>query len=263
MISTREVLKRLDERFSPSNGYAFITEVNLYKGYRSRRADGMAIGLWESTGLMTAIGFEVKTNRADWLGELNDPSKAEPLIKQCKEFYLAVGDKKIVEKDELPKGWGLMIPSGKKMRIAKRSAFNREAQIDMYPIAKMVERALVYSPSKKALKSEYDRGYDEGMTRGKNTRYGKSLVDQRDEAIQKLKEFKELTGIELDGWHSAEDLAHRMNVGSHVVGNWKSFEQVLCNLETVAVQSRARLKNVRAELEALKKPPERQQSLDV
>lgn len=60
-------------------------------------------------------GFEVKVSRSDWLSELADPTKAEAWAQHCHYFWLVVSDRSIV-RDDLPDGWGLLIPHGRSLR---------------------------------------------------------------------------------------------------------------------------------------------------
>jgi len=64
-------------------------------------------------------GFEVKVSRSDWLTELRDPSKAEAWAKFCHYFWLVASDKAIVH-DDLPDGWGLLVPHGASLRAVRK-----------------------------------------------------------------------------------------------------------------------------------------------
>ena len=95
----------------PHPAYAFIQEFRGGTGYsRESRADVIAMDLWPSKGL-ELVGFELKTSRADWLKELKNPEKADPIKQFCDKWYLVVDSLNIVNRynDELPKDWGLMI----------------------------------------------------------------------------------------------------------------------------------------------------------
>ena len=62
-------------------------------------------------------GFEVKVSRSDWLTELADPSKAESWARYCHYFWLVASAREIV-RDDLPDGWGLLVPHGASLRVA-------------------------------------------------------------------------------------------------------------------------------------------------
>lgn len=64
-------------------------------------------------------GFEVKVSRADWLTELSDPEKALAWSRYCHYFWLVAADKTIV-RDDLPPGWGLLVPHGTGLRAVRK-----------------------------------------------------------------------------------------------------------------------------------------------
>lgn len=64
-------------------------------------------------------GFEVKVSRSDWLTELADPTKAEAWAQYCHYFWLVASDKSIV-RDDLPDGWGLLVPRGSSLRAVTK-----------------------------------------------------------------------------------------------------------------------------------------------
>ena len=135
----REMLDRLNVRYGKTyrNG-AYVgrqfsraehvhntSGTNLLPGDK-RIADYIAVDSFQSREL-TAFetfrdrprsihGHEIKVSRADWLAELRDPSKADAWIRHCHYWWLvAPAD---VVRDDLPYGWGLMVPHGKSLRVA-------------------------------------------------------------------------------------------------------------------------------------------------
>ena len=75
-------------------------------------------------------GFEVKVSRSDWLNELRDPSKAEAFRPYCHFWSLVIADKSMVREGELPEGWGLLVPRGKRLFTIVKALEN----FDMKPI---------------------------------------------------------------------------------------------------------------------------------
>jgi len=66
-------------------------------------------------GLGSIIGHEIKVSRSDWLAELRDPSKAEAWARHCHYWYIvAPAD---VVRDDLPEGWGLLVPWRDSLRV--------------------------------------------------------------------------------------------------------------------------------------------------
>lgn len=110
-MKAHEIINALAAKYRAPE-YAFLTEVRNSVGFSSkvRTADAMAMSLWPSRGLYMT-GFEVKVSRADWKKELEQPEKAEELARFCKMWFVACPDK-IIDKDEVPPGWGLIHVKG-------------------------------------------------------------------------------------------------------------------------------------------------------
>lgn len=109
---TTELLARLQRHYiKPGElmpGGMFLPEVTLH----GRRADALYVGFFASRGKLL-VGHELKVSRADWLHELDHPEKAEVWAQHCHAWYLVVPNEAIVRREELPHGWGLMVPSAR------------------------------------------------------------------------------------------------------------------------------------------------------
>lgn len=78
-------------------------------GYQTMRtADAVAMDLWPSKGL-ALHGHEVKVSRSDWLTELKQPEKCQPVKRFMDRWWLVVPDRALVKPGELPADWGLMV----------------------------------------------------------------------------------------------------------------------------------------------------------
>ncbi len=109
---TKKTLKLLEvlEKKYPHPSCAFITEFRGGTGWgRQSRADAIAMDLWPSKGL-ELIGFELKTSRQDWLKELKNPDKCDPIKQFCDRWYVVYDEQRIVRdwEDKIPEDWGLM-----------------------------------------------------------------------------------------------------------------------------------------------------------
>lgn len=87
-------------------GGMFMTEVAL----GSRRIDGLYCGFFGSRGRFLR-GYEVKVARSDWLAELSQPAKADVWEQNVHEWWIVAPDTQVVRPEELPHGWGLLVPS--------------------------------------------------------------------------------------------------------------------------------------------------------
>jgi hypothetical protein len=140
-LTEADVLTALRARYSQSYGngdrWVFATHVRCAPGFgpawgagQLRTADAVAMDLWPSAGL-EVHGHEVKVSRGDWLTELKQPDKCEPVKRYCDRWWLVVSDRAIVKPGELPAGWGLMV-------VAERSTSRWNAERCGYDVA--VER---------------------------------------------------------------------------------------------------------------------------
>lgn len=96
-------------------GVVFVTEVNAPEG--NRRADALALHLTKARPWID--GIEIKVDRSDWLDELDQHTKADAWFGYTHRWWVAVPDPAIVDRAELPDGWGLMVPDPRSDRRMK------------------------------------------------------------------------------------------------------------------------------------------------
>lgn len=102
---------RPEDRISPAGaGAVYLTEVTA-PGTSGRRADAVHIGLWQSRGAGRIDVCELKTSRSDFRRELEQPAKAEAWWPYSSTFSIVSPGVDITPPDELPPGWGLMVPN--------------------------------------------------------------------------------------------------------------------------------------------------------
>lgn len=135
-MTTPELLEALhghfireEDRISQAGaGAVFLTEVTVPNG--NRRADAVHVGMWQNRGGGRIDVCELKSSRADWLRELNNPGKAEAWWPHCNAFWLVVSSPDIVHDGELPGDWGLMVPNPRSRRFKViQKPKEREAKI--------------------------------------------------------------------------------------------------------------------------------------
>lgn len=90
-------------------GAVYLTEVTAPNS--TRRADAVHIGLWQSRGAGRIDVCELKVSRADFRRELDKPQKAEAWWPYSTTFSIVSPGVDITPPEELPPGWGLMVPS--------------------------------------------------------------------------------------------------------------------------------------------------------
>jgi hypothetical protein len=99
-------------------GAVYLTEVTA-PGVSGRRADVVHIGLWQSRGAGRIDVCELKTSRSDFRRELEQPAKAEAWWPYSTTFSIVSPGVDITPPEELPPGWGLMVPNARGSRRFK------------------------------------------------------------------------------------------------------------------------------------------------
>jgi len=197
---------RLRERYARPE-WAFFDEVRAGTGYDLLgSADGIAMNLWPSRGLVLH-GFEVKVDRRDWVRELANPAKAETFARRVDYWWLVVSDPSIVKDGELPEGWGLLVPHGERLKVAREAAKRpTDAAIDRLFVAVLLRRAQEASTDDAALLEARRDARAEGVKAGrKEVEAGdKSRLQrverERDEVLRAIDEFEAASGVQLSAW---------------------------------------------------------------
>jgi hypothetical protein len=142
-MKTDELLKLLSTQWRPPS-CAFIPEFRCATGYaRESRADAIAMNLWPSAkdGLKL-YGFELKVSRGDWLREMKQTYKAEPIKQFCDYWYVVCADVTIVKyADEMPKGWDLMFAENGKLITMIEAPKLEPLPLDRAFVAALMRRA--------------------------------------------------------------------------------------------------------------------------
>lgn len=138
-MSTPQLLEQLhahyikpEDRVSQAGaGAVFLTEVTA-PGNSGRRADAVYLGLWQSRGAGEIDVCELKTSRSDWRRELDNPAKAEAWWPYSSRFWVVAPSTDVVPAEEVPDGWGLMIPNprGRRFKAVVKPAV-REPKLSM------------------------------------------------------------------------------------------------------------------------------------
>lgn len=131
-MTAHDLLDRLDRHYikrgQPLPGGIFVPEVGLNGIAPQRRCDAIYIGFTSASGRLL-IGHEIKVSRSDWLHELDQPEKSATWADQCHGFYVVAPSTDIVPIEELPHGWGLMIPDPRskvRMKIVQKAKIKEQ-----------------------------------------------------------------------------------------------------------------------------------------
>ena len=212
-MSTKELMELLRERY-PKAEYAFFTEVPNGTGiHANRHADALAMSLWPSRGLYIT-GFELKVSRSDWVKELKNPAKAESIAQYCHYWFLVVGSMEIVQPGELPPNWGLLVPTGGKLKMITQAAKLEPRELTLPFIAGLFRRA----QEQITKEAEMSRIRMEEYTRGR-----KDGAESRNYEVESLQQmiakFEEASGVKLTEWRIGSIVEAMKLVENGLVGD--------------------------------------------
>lgn len=247
-MSSEDVKRRLRDRYQLSDGWITMSEVTPPK--TQRRFDLIAIMGWQSRG-HEALGFEVKVNRGDWLAELKDPAKAEPLVRLCSRWWIAAPPD-IVKVDELPPAWGLLVIYPEQIRAAKQAPqLNPEPWSDAAWRCMMLRLATRESRSpddlEKARNEGVRIGYEQSELRAK-TESERGEKRER-ELLDVINAAEKATGVRLTSWTNFQALgeAMRMVQGDGRMAVADRLERQHRELRTLAIAMRRAAKSIKAQ----------------
>lgn len=260
-----EVLDALRRKHA-GDEWVFLDHLKTATGWqtgRGRETDGWAMNMWPSRGLKTH-GFEVKVSRSDWLAELKDPSKADESFQFCDFWWVAAGASGVVRKEELPAGWGLMVPHRDSMRIAVQAA-DHEADFDRAFFAsclRNLQRATLVEKERLAIEDrEYRRGYNDGAKAREKQAEAEveSAKHLADKTLESVREFERLTGVQISTYRGqaknqakifkAVEALLRGDYGGRVEGRLQSLRDQLAKSLTQFDTALAEMKALGDEIE--------------
>lgn len=213
------LIGKLRKKFAPP-AYAFLSHVGDATGGRhTRTIDAVVMSLWPSRGLWLH-GLEIKVSRGDWLREMKNPGKAEPIVRRMDHFSIVAPDG-VVHPGELPKTWGHLMPYGAGLREVVKAPKLDAAPLDRPFLAAIMRRVFEQQPSKAAIEGARAEGrangieQAEGMSKYKLER----IADERDKAVAAMKAFFDECGVPFRQWsqvNQAKELGRIAKVlGSH------------------------------------------------
>ncbi len=206
-LTEAQLLVRLREKY-PAPEYASFGKVRNGTGYSratARTADFVAMSLWPSRGLHLH-GFEIKSSRSDWMREKRDPEKAEDIASRCDFWWVVTGHENVVQKDELPTPWGLMVPYKTKLLVVKEAVQLQAKPLDREFLAAILRRAQEDSPGKAEIAEAATRVANEWRVKMEEAvetahRRGKAESEQAlSDHRRVLADFEKVSGITIDRW---------------------------------------------------------------
>lgn len=197
------LIDRLKPRFG-DRGWALLKTVANRLGGPTNYADAVSLSLYRSRGI-ELHGFEAKVSRADFLGELKKPHKAEAVARYCDRWWIVLGDRAIAEPDEVPPAWGILAARGTGLTEVRAAQKLNPEPLDRAFVAALLIRVHEHQASTDAVQDAYRRGHKDGLKSAeKSANYGKEAWKFEREQHQKAVEaFEKASGITWGhGWNA-------------------------------------------------------------
>jgi hypothetical protein len=250
--SEAEVYRAIVKAFAPP-AYAVLPGVaNATGGKRSRVADAIVMSCYPSRGL-TLEAVEIKVSRGDWLRELKNPAKQEPIIKYCDRFWLAVGDASIVKHGELPQTWGLLVPGNAgKMKIRTKAPALEPAPMTRGFLAAIMRRAneaVEGAEVRRAIEAEVRAEMDERMAKLRAAAMPTQLQSELKrlrEIESMVREFERAAGVRFTKWQET-DLSRAAAIVKHTLAAERVMKRAAGDVE----RATKALAMVKGEIEAM------------
>lgn len=227
----------------PLPGGVFLTE--LTDDLTARRVDALSIGFWRSTG-QRIDGHEIKVSRSDWLRELKDPGKAGPWFDRCHRWWLVVPSVAVARPEELPDGWGLMVPGskGRRFRVVVPAPL-RQPTVDLpflLAVSKRLDTARSTAVSGRVLAERVEARAQEAARRATELVEQANAADVADR-LRTLTELEEAFGGPITRYW-AGDGEHRTTAAAEALRAWAGLIDAETRLGQVGGRELDRLDQV-------------------
>jgi hypothetical protein len=237
----------------PSPEWATFFEVADSTGFgRHRIADAVAMNTWRSRG-MAVHGFEVKTDRGDWLRELKNPQKSAPVQRFCDRWHVVIDDPEIVRDGELPETWGLLVLKGRKLVQVKEAPKLEAEPLTRGFVAALLRAASARFVDRSVVDDQVETVIEERLARnrGSDAYFRKQAEEEIQQLRGKVHDFEQASGLRLNDYHGPAELGR---AAKYVLDGGLVSERR--SLEILRVQAQRALDSIDEVLAAIPKPPE-------
>ncbi|MEU7855195.1 hypothetical protein [Nonomuraea sp. NPDC049141] len=181
-----------------SDGEILLAEVEAPSS--TKRADMIRIGAWQSRGYSIDV-HELKVSRQDWLNELNNPAKAEAWWPYCTRFWI-VAPPKMIQPEEMPSGWGLMVPpngAGRRRFNVVVPAAVKEPKLTLELVSALARRTdYVRLAEMDRLREQHRDELCKRLTEARQNAARSGLPEAMRRRVALLEEVEKLLGAKLD-----------------------------------------------------------------
>lgn len=195
------------------DGGVFAPEISVNGtwGTGSRRADALYAGFTSASGRIL-IGHELKVSRSDWRHELTELDKADTWADACHAWYVVAPSTEVVPPEELPEGWGLMLPPktarGKRMRIEVKAAVKQDFSPPWWAVRSFMARldTLGHKQRLEEVTRIVQARMDEYRKRLEDTERDRRLTSDEKYQLESLRAIEEALGLNITTWR--DDIAN-------------------------------------------------------
>lgn len=208
---TRDLMERLERHYIPKTeqagampGGVFVGECGV-NGQTGSRCDALYVGFTSASGRIL-IGHEVKASRSDWRRELAKVGKADSWADQCHRWYLVAPSTDVIPIEEVPHGWGLMIPAtrGSKMQVVVRPETHADRHPEWWAVRSIMARLDTLRAQREVdmmgtLRDEAERQARARIAREQERAGHTTLTPAQRTALAFVERLEERTGLKVDG----------------------------------------------------------------
>jgi hypothetical protein len=186
---------RIDQRGA---GAVYLNEVTAPNS--NRRADAVYMGLWQSRGAGRIDVCELKVSKADFRRELDKPEKAEAWWPYCNAFWIVAPSTSVAPPEELPDGWGLMVPGRRGRRFETVvKAKEHEATLTLGLLITLIKCTETYRSN--TLRQQGDKLRNEFLEREQRIRRERGAFGGEDRRrLEHLDQLEEALGMRLSDY---------------------------------------------------------------
>lgn len=207
-MNAEHIRAAIRNRYSDSRQYAVAEEVGLTTGYSHRRIDMIIVDCYGSNGFRID-GIEIKVSTADLRRELQDPEKHLAFFDKIDYFTLAVPQgvaEPLIE--SIPQKWGILIVNEDGTTRYKRRPLALEDKksdgaVPRGFMAELIRSIQKRQPAEQEIQAAYQKGFDEGKEREKQSR--SYMADRISRDADKLKAYDDMVS-RFHLWGKADDI---------------------------------------------------------
>jgi hypothetical protein len=209
-ITASDIKAALSVKYCPPEWCVYFEVADQSGGYTKRYADAVAMSIWPSRGYQIH-GFEIKVSRSDFLSEMKQPEKSDPVSKYCDHWWL-VTPPKLVDAAELPTNWGLMVLQKNGLRIKKQAPKTRAESLDRGFAAALLRRSIDLQQAHIRRMVDQGEADRERELQRRVEAKTKHIAEEQRKNREWIEKFERELGISFATWRTPEQFAQRLKL---------------------------------------------------